>query len=195
MPGDADFRALLRDHGIYHCADGMRRGLAVSNAEADTLRAKARETGLRVRLHPRTFLLETRRRVAVVLDWHLPYASCPFLVDYRCTVYDTRPLVCRAFPVMLAPPPGAPMRPALAFAPECPKAPAPIANVRVELRARREIDTAHAALDAAAGEALATKGARFALGLTSREAARRVARYRKTTPEEFLRARAMSSTS
>lgn len=187
VPGDDEFRDVLRDHGVYHCADAARVGLSLSHTEAAALRDEAKARGIRLRLHPRTYLLETRRRVAVVLDWHMPHASCPFLDRYRCGAYDKRPLVCRAYPVMLASP--------LAFAPECPKQPAPRAAVKAELTARRAIDRAHAALDERGWGVLSTPGARFAHGLTPREAAARVRRYRHMTPEEFLSARATPSTS
>lgn len=179
-PGADEFRDILREQGIYHCGDGARRGLSLSNAEAATLRDEARRSGVRARLHPRTYLLETRRRLAVVLDWHLAHASCPFYAGDGCSVYAQRPLVCRAYPVMLAGP--------LTFAPECPKAPAPRADVRAELRARRAIDRAHALVDASAWDAM--ERGRFAKALSTREAAERLRRYRHVALEEFLAATA-----
>ena len=190
IPGDDDFRALLREQGIYSCTDATRVGLALSNAEADALRAEADARGMVLKLHPRTFLLETKRRVVVVLDWHMPYKACPFYADFRCTAYAARPLVCRAYPVLTL------GRGALA--PECPKVEGGIPTValKAERAARRAIESAHAAMDEAGWAALATPGARFAMGLSAREAAERARRYRLVTPEEFRsRARATSSTS
>jgi Fe-S-cluster containining protein len=169
-PGEAEFRAVLREHGVYHCTDGVATGLSLSNAEA----ARFRELGAPV--HPRTFLLEARRRVAVVLDWHMPRDVCPFYADYQCTAYQDRPLVCRAFPVMVASP--------LRLAPECPKVPAPRAALRLEVRARTAIERAHATLDDQAARVLAA--GRFAVGLPAREAAARLRRCRVETPEAYL---------
>lgn len=186
----ADWRRMLRGLGVYHCRDAVTVGLSLSNAEADALRGEAEARGMRVRLHPRTYLLETRRREAVVLDWHFPHVSCPFYADFKCTAYDKRPLVCRAYPV-LAP------APAWRLAPECPKA-APTAEaaaagtlrlgafLRGENRARHAVEKASAALDDVAFRVLETPGARFAVGLPADEAARRAARYRLVAPEEFL---------
>ena len=180
-----EWRALLRDLGVYHCRDAPARGLSLSNAEAEALRAEAEARGMRVRLHPRTFLLETRRRLAVVLDWHLAHASCPFYADFKCTAYDKRPLVCRAYPV-LAP------APAWKLAPECPRTEETLAGgarlgsfLRVESRARRAAEKAGAALDETAMRLLETPGARFAKGLGAAEAARRVNAYRTVSPEAF----------
>lgn len=183
------FRGVLREHGVYHCADRAHVGLSLSPDEAEALRAEAEARRMRLRLHPRTFLLESRRRIAVVLDWHMPYASCPFLVDFKCTAYEKRPLVCRAYPVM-AP------APAWALAPECPKAEPTLAArqsgairfgsfLRIESAARRAIDRAHAALDVEVMEVLDTPGARFAKGLEAREAAERLRRYRALSPAQF----------
>lgn len=183
------FRAVMREHGVYHCADRTHVGLSLSPEEADALRSEAEARGMRIRLHPRTYLLETRRRVAVVLDWHLPYASCPFYADYQCTAYEKRPLVCRAYPV-LAP------APSWSLAPECPKTAPTLeardagsvklgAFLRVENRARRAIEEAHATLDAEAMALLETPGARFAKGLGIREAGARLRRYRIVSPRAF----------
>lgn len=185
----AFFRDVMREQGVYHCADKPHIGLSLSPAEAAALREESEARGMRVRLHPRTYLLETRRRVAVVLDWHLPYASCPFYSDFKCTAYDKRPLVCRAYPVM-AP------APRWSLAPECPKV-EPVLEarrsgslklglfLRGEAVARRTIDEAHARLDADAMAILETPGARFAKALGIREAGERLKRYRVVTPDEF----------
>lgn len=187
-----DFRALLREMGVYHCRDAVNVGLSLGAAEAEALRAEATRRALRIRLHPRTFLLETRRRRAVVLDWHLPHASCPFYADFKCLAYEARPLVCRAYPV-LAP------APAWKLAPECPRS-APTLDARAEgtlrlgafladeNRARRAVERANAALDGLAWRVLETPGARFAKGLSPREAHERMRRYRHVSPDEFLAA-------
>lgn len=184
-----DFRAMLRDLGVYHCRDAVTVGLSLSNAEADALRGEAEARGMNIRLHPRTFLLETRRGVAVVLDWHLPHVECPFYADYKCTVYDKRPLVCRAYPV-LAP------APAWRLAPECPRSEPTLAAradgslrlgtfLRGENAARHAVERANAQVDEVAWRILETPGARFAKGLDVAEAARRVKAYRAVAPEAF----------
>ena len=186
IPGDTEFRDILREHGVYHCADAPRRGLSLSNAEAATMRDAAKARGVRLPLHPRTWLLGSRRRVAVVLDWHMPRASCPMNERYQCTIYDARPLVCRAYPVL-----GLGKG---ALAPECPKMPVPAAQLRVERAARRGIEAAHAKLDELANAVMAATSERFATGLTAREAAARLRRYRIVPVEEFSRTLATRST-
>lgn len=177
IPGDAEFREILREHGVYHCTDGPRLGLSLSNAEADAMRAAAKARRVRLPLHPRTWLLETRRRVAVVLDWHMPRAVCPMYSNYQCTAYDARPLVCRAYPVL-----GIGKG---SLAPECPKMPIPSTQLRAERSARRAIEEAHVKLDELANGVMATPRARFVAGLTHREASARMRRYRKLGVEEY----------
>lgn len=184
-----DFRAALADLGVFSCGHGPT-GLSLSGAEAAAFRARAAERSMRVRLHPRTFLLETRRRVVVALDWHFPYASCPFYADWKCTVYEDRPLVCRAFPVMGA-------APAWALAPQCPETAGVHAAraqgrvvfgsfLRDENAARRAVERAHAALDESAMRALDAQGTRFARGLAPPEAARRARTWRVVELDAFL---------
>lgn len=177
IPGDDEFRSVLREHGVYHCVDATRVGLSLSNAEADAMRAEASARKMRIDIHPRTFLLETRRRAAVVLDWHMPYKVCPFYADFQCTAYAARPLVCRAYPVL-----GLGKG---ALAPECPEMPVPLVQLRSERKARRAIEEAHAKVDELGWLLLGTPGARFATGLAAREAAARARRYRIVAAEAF----------
>lgn len=185
-PGEAEFRDALREEGVYHCRDAIGLGLSLAPTEAAALQAEAASRGLRVDIHPRTFLLESRRRLAVVLDWHMPYEACPFYASYQCTAYELRPLVCRAYPVMAG-------APAWQLAPACPKSePATAAralgNVRfgsflkVESVARRAIDEQAATADDVAMTLLASPRHRFARGLAPAEAARRAARWRTVAP-------------
>lgn len=197
-PENGAFRAHLRELGVYHCTDATRVGLALSNDEAARLRAIAEARGVAARIHPRTFLLDGRRRVAVVLDWHLPHRSCPFYAGFRCTVYDARPLVCRAYPVLAIGRAGLPdvaagtSSSSSLDAPECPKMPVPRAQLRAESAARRALERAHAALDAIGADVLTRGG--LVEGLAPREAGARLRRYRITTPEEYPSARATRST-
>lgn len=191
------FRDALRGLGIYGCADAVTTGLALSNAEAAGLREEAARRGMRVDIHPRTFLLDGARRVAVTLDWHMPYVSCPFYADFKCTAYDLRPFVCRAYPVFSP-------APKWRLAPECPKAAPTLASgvrlgtfLKGEAAARRAVERANASLDVDAQRLLDSPGARFRKGLAAREAAERLGRYRTMTPEDWLAcaAPARSSTS
>lgn len=172
------YRAMLRDEGVYGCADAPYTGLSLSNEEAAALRDDPRG---RV-IHPRTWLIETRRRLAVVLDWHMPRSSCVFYEDFRCTVYEKRPLVCRAYPVMM----GAPK---WKLAPACPLTETTVAAgglgslLRVESRARRAIESRTAAFDERAFALLSRPELRFAKGLPRAEAAKRMRRYRVVAPE------------
>lgn len=179
VPGDEAFREMMRGEGVYHCADGPRVGLSLSNAEAAALKAEAARRGMRVDIHPRTYLLETRRRVAVVLDWHMAHASCPYYADFRCTAYEVRPLTCRAFPVLGL------GRSADALAPDCPKMPLPLVQLRAERKARGAIERAHAKLDELGWLLLGDGTRRFAKGLAPREAKARLRRYRIVAAEEW----------
>lgn len=183
-----DFRALLRGLGVYTCTDAPETGLSLTPAEARALRREADARGHRLKLHPRTYLLDTRRRIARVLEWHLAHASCPFLDGFRCGAYEARPLVCRAYPV-LAP------APSWVLAPACPETAATQAaadagrlrlgtHLGAENRARRTLEARHAGLDARAFALLDAPGARYAKGLAPREAAERLKRYRLVDADE-----------
>lgn len=181
---EAEFLDELRSHGVYRCSDKSDTGLSITNAEAARLVAIAKERGTKADIHPRTFLLETKKRWTVVVDWHLAHASCPFYADFKCTVYEARPLPCRAYPVLA---PG----PRWGLAPECPRVADEAwgrsprkAYFADEAAIRRELDLQHAALDDAF-QLTARPGMRFAMGLTRREALATAKRY-KTVAAESL---------
>lgn len=189
---EADFLDELRAHGVYRCGDKPDTGLSVTNAEAARLLAIAKQRGAKADIHPRTFLLETRKRWTVVVDWHLAHASCPFYADFKCTVYEARPLPCRAYPVFA---PG----PRWVLAPECPRVEGEAwgrskkAYFEDEARIRRELDLQHASLDDAFA-LTARADLRFATGLARREALAKAKRYRVVAMEEIVRTPATSST-
>lgn len=184
---DAEFRDALREMGVYACADADDGGLSLSSEEAAALRAEAQARGMRIDLHPRTYMLDDKTQEAIVIDWHLAHASCPFYEHLRgCTAYEVRPLVCRAFPV-LSP------APRWRLAPSCPlteptqeaKASGEIrfgSFLRGENQARRRLDDALATLDETAQRILDDPTRSFACGLDTQESARRLAAYRVTAP-------------
>lgn len=189
------FRDALRDLGVYGCADAVTTGLALSNAEATALRAEATRRGMTVDIHPRTYLLDGARRAAVTLDWHMPYVSCPFYADFKCTAYEARPLVCRAYPV-LSP------SPRWRLAPECPKVEPTLASgarlgtfLKVEAAARRDVERANTAHDVIAQRLLDHPAARFSKALPPREVSERLARYKLVTAEEWLASAALARSS
>ncbi len=184
--GERAFRAELARLGVYGCTDAPRSGLALAPGEAAGLRDEAARRDLSVDIHPRTWLLDGRRRAAVVLEYHMPHESCRFYADFRCTAYALRPAVCRAFPV-LAP------APEWRLAPACPLVPAVVSGaalgrvrlgtfLRGENAVRRAVERRHAALDEAAMRLLDVPG--FVKGLRPAEARARLRRYRHVTAEE-----------
>lgn len=183
---EAAFVDELRAHGVYRCDDAPDTGLSLTNAEASRLLARAKERRVKADIHPRTFLLDTRRRRTVVVDWHLAHASCPFYEDFRCTVYDDRPLPCRAYPVYG-------LGPRWILAPECPRVEAEAWGresrkrfFAVEAEARKALEAQHAALDEAFALTM-RDDLRFATGLSRREALARARRYRIVPMEEVVR--------
>lgn len=67
--------------------------------EVEPLRRAAKDKGIKLSIRPHTALYDDYANTWVVLTWFLDHDDCPFLTDTGCSVYDIRPLACKAFPV------------------------------------------------------------------------------------------------
>lgn len=83
------------------------QGLQVWPWERDRMERAAREVGRPLHFRPNTVLLDAGRERVVILLYELAHLRCPFLQPggtpeaLVCGAYAARPLVCRAYPVML----------------------------------------------------------------------------------------------
>ena len=75
--------------GCSHCC---HIAVAINQAEADLI---ARKTGIKA-AKPENRVLEGREKFADAVPFGYEH-PCPFLVDNQCSIYDVRPLACRAY--------------------------------------------------------------------------------------------------
>lgn len=73
-------------------------GLTLFDFEAEILKKKAKKIALS--LKPVNFIADKVSKKAIVLLWSIENKECPFLDKKECIIYENRPLVCRAFPVV-----------------------------------------------------------------------------------------------
>ena len=67
--------------------------------EASRLRKIAATLGIALRLKPFLVLQDAFSERGIVVFYEFDHGDCPFY-DNGCRIYDSRPLVCRAFPVL-----------------------------------------------------------------------------------------------
>ncbi|MBI4392364.1 MAG: YkgJ family cysteine cluster protein [Euryarchaeota archaeon] len=115
--GRRDFKALERP-GVYSLA--TTGGIQLWAWEREKLSAIAKARGLPLRTAPAMVFADAKLG-AVVLVYEVLNRSCPFFKTPVCTIYEDRPLVCGAFPVL---PGGRDM----GFTAFCPEVVVPAAN-------------------------------------------------------------------
>jgi len=75
-------------------------GLTLFDFEAEILKKKAKKEKISLSLKPVNFIADKVSKKAIVLLWNIENKECPFLDKKQCIIYENRPLVCRAFPVV-----------------------------------------------------------------------------------------------
>lgn len=85
--------------GLY--ALPTRDGLGLASAERRLYLQRGRERGLDIPTRPALAALDTSRdERLVVFAWENDVEACHFIApDNRCSIYEDRPLACRAYPL------------------------------------------------------------------------------------------------
>ncbi len=74
--------------------------LPVYNWEKEFLETKAKERGISLKFVPVDLILDKRTNSAICFQFGMKNEPCPFLTtDNKCSIYESRPLVCRAYPL------------------------------------------------------------------------------------------------
>lgn len=68
--------------------------------EKDKLESKAKMMGINLLIKPLKCII-TKNDEPIIIKWFIDHDSCPFLdEDYTCRIYEDRPIICRAFPLI-----------------------------------------------------------------------------------------------
>lgn len=81
--------------------DDASFGMVVLDFEAKTLRKKAKELNIDLKLEPSVSFSDKKSQKELVVSYKFQYDTCPFY-NNKCLIYEDRPLLCRAFPIITA---------------------------------------------------------------------------------------------
>ncbi len=89
-------------YGILYLAPLSDITINVWPEEAEKLRRIAIEKGVDVKLRPKRAVYDEKNNELIILDYFIDHDVCPFFDKKKrtCGVYDDRPLICRAFPLL-----------------------------------------------------------------------------------------------
>jgi Fe-S-cluster containining protein len=87
-----------------HCCRFLQTGgnvncLPVWEWELEKLRGLAEQKNIILNLKPVDLVLDKRSGLTFCIHYWLD-APCPFLIDNKCSIYEDRPLICKAFPMV-----------------------------------------------------------------------------------------------
>lgn len=92
-------RALYKRTGVLYLYPFSRYTISISNDEAKQIRQLSKKHNISLSILPKKIFFNPQRNTAYVYDWFLDHDICPFF-DGNCTIYESRPLICREFPVL-----------------------------------------------------------------------------------------------
>lgn len=73
--------------------------LPLFNREKKFYEELAVQTGVDIKFVPENILLDKKSGIMFCLNWGLKGNPCPFLIGNKCSIYNNRALICRAFPI------------------------------------------------------------------------------------------------
>jgi len=92
----------LEKLGIYLAISPKDFSIPLFPEEVKTLLRLSKELKIDFHPLPKLFLVDSKSKSCIVVEWDLGAGSCPFYdIEKGCLVYENRPLACRSFPVIL----------------------------------------------------------------------------------------------
>ncbi|MFA5857295.1 MAG: YkgJ family cysteine cluster protein [Candidatus Pacearchaeota archaeon] len=75
-------------------------GLPLFEWEKEELENIAKEKGIKLNIQPTDLVFDKRSGFYICGNFSLKHEPCPFLVNNKCSIYEHRPLVCKAYPLV-----------------------------------------------------------------------------------------------
>jgi len=87
---------IYKSKGIIYLYPFSQFGLPFKPDEVKKFEKIAKEKKVKCSFRPLKVVIKDGKPIAI--DYFLDMDACPFLVDNKCTIYENRFSVCRAFP-------------------------------------------------------------------------------------------------
>ena len=75
-------------------------GIRLFDFEAKRIKDKAKELAVKASIVPSLIIGDNNSKKELVALYKFNHKDCPFLANNKCLVYEIRPLMCRAFPII-----------------------------------------------------------------------------------------------
>jgi Fe-S-cluster containining protein len=75
-------------------------GVRLFDFEAERIRKLALEKKISARIVPSLTIADKKSRRELAIMYKFEHTECPFYSESGCRIYDERPLLCRAFPII-----------------------------------------------------------------------------------------------
>lgn len=86
--------------GIIYLASLSDITINVWPEEAEILKNLAEKRSIKLNIVPKRAVYDKAHHELIILDYFIDHDICPFYKDKSCTIYTSRPLICRSYPLI-----------------------------------------------------------------------------------------------
>lgn len=96
---------MLTKFGVFYIYSMRNFSISIWPDEKTILEQKAKEKNVTLKIIPKRIVYDKKTKMNVILDYSIDADVCPFLNEKEkdgkgCMIYNERPRVCRAFPIL-----------------------------------------------------------------------------------------------
>ncbi len=94
---------MLKTFGVFYIYPLPRFSITIWSHEKIILKREAEKKKIEIKFLPKRIIYDKKSDQNIILDYSIDADVCPFLDETReegCTIYNFRPFVCRAFPMI-----------------------------------------------------------------------------------------------
>lgn len=94
-------KVFYKKKGILYADSLNNRTITITKEEAAILKKKAKEPGIEFKVKPNKILFDKAKNSFYAYDYYIDHDICPFYSNNSCMIYDSRPQICKDFPLGL----------------------------------------------------------------------------------------------
>ena len=93
---------MYKSFGIIYLAGLHEITISIWPEEKESLEKEAKKKKTELKIRPKRAVYNSKTNQLIMLDYFIDHETCPFFDKKKkqCTVYESRPLICRSYPLL-----------------------------------------------------------------------------------------------